>query len=97
MKKEITIEEIKKIASLAHIDITDDEAKKYATQIAEILEYVELLDEIDIEGETFKSQTDFVNVFREDVPSDSLTQDEAIQNRKNGSNNGYLVISSVLE
>lgn len=97
MKKEITIEEIKKIASLAHIDITDEEAKKYAIQIAEILEYVELLDEVDIKGETFKSQSDFVNVFREDITKESLTQEQALQNRKKQSKNGYLVISSVLD
>ena len=97
MKKEITIDEIKKIASLAHIDITEEEAAKYAVQIAEILEYVDLLEEVDIEGETFRSQTDFVNIFREDETQDSLTQDQALQNRKDNSTGGYLVISSVLD
>lgn len=97
MKKNITVEEILKIANLAHIQITNEEAERYAQQIGEILDYVSLLDEVDVKDAEFKSQTDLSNVFRDDETKPSIPQDKITQNRKTSSRGGYLVISSVLE
>lgn len=96
MKKNITVEDVKKIASLAHINVNEDEAKKYAEQLAAILSYIEKLDEVDTKGIHFKSQTDLKNVFREDMPKESLDQKDVLKNRKDRSKGGSLVISSVL-
>lgn len=43
----ISESDIEKIAQLAHLEITDDERRKFAPQIAEIVTYVEQLNEID--------------------------------------------------
>src|SRR5260221_10952026 len=43
----ITEADIEKIAQLAHLEITDDERRLFAPQIAEIVAYVEQLKEID--------------------------------------------------
>ena len=43
----ITIEEIRKIAQLAHLEITDAEAELYTGQMANIVAYVEQLNELD--------------------------------------------------
>ena len=43
----ISESDIEKIAQLAHLDITDDERRMFAPQIAEIVTYVEQLNEID--------------------------------------------------
>jgi aspartyl-tRNA(Asn)/glutamyl-tRNA(Gln) amidotransferase subunit C len=43
----ISESDIEKIAQLAHLEITDDERRMFASQIAEIVTYVEQLDEID--------------------------------------------------
>jgi aspartyl-tRNA(Asn)/glutamyl-tRNA(Gln) amidotransferase subunit C len=43
----ITESDIEKIAQLAHLEITDDERRVFAPQIAEIVTYVEQLSEID--------------------------------------------------
>ncbi|HST53063.1 MAG TPA: Asp-tRNA(Asn)/Glu-tRNA(Gln) amidotransferase subunit GatC [Pyrinomonadaceae bacterium] len=43
----ITESDIKKIAALAHLEITDDELRTLAPQIASIVEYVEQLDALD--------------------------------------------------
>lgn len=96
MKKNISIEDVKKIATLAHIEITEDEAIKFTKQIGDILAYVEKLNEVDTTGAEFKSQTDLKNVFREDEPKPSLLQSEVLRNRKSKSKAGSLVISSVL-
>lgn len=39
--------DIEKIAQLAHLEITDDERRMFAPQIADIVTYVEQLNEID--------------------------------------------------
>lgn len=45
----ITAEEIRKIAFLAHLEITDEEVAHYTPQMASIVEYVEQLNELDTE------------------------------------------------
>ncbi len=43
----ITESDIEKVAQLAHLEITDEERRVFAPQIAEIVSYVEQLSEID--------------------------------------------------
>lgn len=43
----ITKEEIRKIAQLAHLEITDEEVEIYTPQMASIVSYVEQLNELD--------------------------------------------------
>jgi aspartyl-tRNA(Asn)/glutamyl-tRNA(Gln) amidotransferase subunit C len=43
----ITEADIEKVAQLAHLDITDEERRVFAPQMAEIVAYVEQLNEID--------------------------------------------------
>ena len=46
----ISESDIEKIAQLAHLEITDDERRMFAPQMAEIVTYVEQLNEIDTEA-----------------------------------------------
>jgi len=43
----LTHDQIKKLAELARIELTEQEIKKYGEQISSILDYVKQLDEID--------------------------------------------------
>jgi aspartyl-tRNA(Asn)/glutamyl-tRNA(Gln) amidotransferase subunit C len=43
----ISESDIEKIAQLAHLEISDDERRMFAPQIAEIVTYVEQLNEVD--------------------------------------------------
>jgi len=43
----ITESDIEKVAQLAHLEITDEERRIFAPQIAEIVSYVEQLSELD--------------------------------------------------
>jgi aspartyl-tRNA(Asn)/glutamyl-tRNA(Gln) amidotransferase subunit C len=43
----ITESDIRKIAELAHLEITEEELRAYTPQIAEIVAYVEQLNEVD--------------------------------------------------
>lgn len=96
MKQKVTVEKVKEMAKLAHISVSEEEAVKYANQIESIINYVEKLSEVDTTGVEFKSHTDLKNVFREDIPEESLDSSNALRNRKDKVKNGSLVIKSVL-
>lgn len=42
--------DVRKIAKLAHLEITDEEVEKYTPQMAGIVGYIEQLNELDTEG-----------------------------------------------
>ena len=93
-KSELTKEDINKLVSLAKITLTDSEKGKYAKQLSSILDYVDQIDEIDTGEIDFKTHVDTKNVFKDDVPGESLSQKEAISQTKN--KNGYIIINRVL-
>ena len=75
--------DVRKVATLAHLEITDDEVALYTPQMAEIVKYVEQLNELDTEdiepmlgGLTDEGEA--TNTTREDVVRDSLGQTAAL-------------------
>ena len=79
----ITESDIKKIASLAHLEITDEELRTLAPQVASIVAYVEQLNELDtsavepaIGGLTPEGER--TAVARDDSPRPSLGQQLAL-------------------
>ena len=75
--------DIKKIAKLAHLEITDEEVALYTPQMSSIVGYVEQLNELDTEnveaslgGLTKEGET--TETRREDVPHESLGQKKAL-------------------
>ena len=76
-------EEVKKIANLARIEISEEEADKYATELSDILGFVEKLDEADTDGiEPIAHITGAKNVVREDkiIEYSEETKDNIIKN-----------------
>ena len=74
--------DIRKIANLARLELTDDEAARYEPQLEQILKHVEQLKKVDIEGiEPMAHATPVFDVIREDVAhGESFTQEEALAN-----------------
>lgn len=75
--------DIRQIAKLAHLEITDEEVALYTPQMASIVGYVEQLNELDtteiepaIGGLTPEGAA--TNTVREDVPHESLGQKLAL-------------------
>jgi aspartyl-tRNA(Asn)/glutamyl-tRNA(Gln) amidotransferase subunit C len=71
--------DVKKIAELAHLEISDEEVELYTPQMASIVEYVEQLNELDTEniepalgGLVIKG--DAADASRDDVVRPSLGQ-----------------------
>ncbi len=76
--------DVKKVAELAHLEITDDEIILYSPQMDEIVAYVEQLNELDTEsveasigGLTVEGEK--TRTGREDLPRDSLGQEKALE------------------
>lgn len=77
----ITIKDVEHISWLASIRISEEEKEELVAQFNTILEYFQQMDEVDTEGvEPTYRVVDLANVFREDVPGDSLSQEEALRN-----------------
>ena len=75
----ITIEEVKKIAQLARIDLSEEEEKLHAETISVVLDYMKILDEVNISGIELTSQvTGLMNVTREDQVIDCKYSDKLI-------------------
>ena len=77
----LTIEEVEHVANLARLTFSDAEKEKLTEQLAEILGYIEQLNELDTDDVGPTSHAIPVkNVVRPDVVVPSLTQDEALAN-----------------
>ena len=75
--------DVKKVATLAHLEITDDEVALYTPQMAEIVKYVEQLNELDTENIEpmlggLTDEGEATVTAREDVVRESFSQDEAL-------------------
>ena len=96
----ITAEDIRKIAYLAHLEITDEEVALYTPQMASIVEYVEQLGELDTSaiepamgGMTVEGE--FTDVSREDLARPSLGQKNALAEAPD-SHSGHFRVPKVL-
>ena len=75
--------DVRKVAKLAHLEITEDEVELYTPQMAVIVKYVEQLNELDtgdiepmLGGLTTEGQATVA--IREDIPHESLGQKAAL-------------------
>lgn len=79
----ITVEEVKKIAKLANMNVSGEE-EKFAQMFTDTLKKIQDLNELDTKGvpETFQV-TGLTNVFQDEkLGEDSLTKEEALSNAK---------------
>lgn len=75
--------DVKKVAHLARIHLSDEEAVVFQEQVEQILHYVEQLNRIDVEGiEPTAHAAAVFDVIREDVADSThqLSQEEALHN-----------------
>jgi aspartyl-tRNA(Asn)/glutamyl-tRNA(Gln) amidotransferase subunit C len=64
---DLSRDDVLKLAQLARLDLTDDEVEEYARELSEILQYVEKLQAVDIDGLQPTNQvTGLTNVSRPD-------------------------------
>ena len=76
--------DVKHVAKLAHLEITDEEVAIYTPQLAEVVKYIEQLNELDTENVEpaiggLTGEGELTVTTREDVPRGSLSQEEALR------------------
>lgn len=81
--------DVRKIAKLAHLEISDEEVALYTPQMADIVKYVEQLNELDTDdiepmlgGLTVEGEA--TQTIREDIVIDSLGQTAALSEAPSG-------------
>jgi aspartyl-tRNA(Asn)/glutamyl-tRNA(Gln) amidotransferase subunit C len=75
----ITVEEVRRIAALAHLEFTDSEHEELAGQLSDILSYVEKLEALDVSSVGPTSHLlDSGEAFRDDAEQPSLSEEEAL-------------------
>lgn len=88
----ITREEVKHVAHLAKLNLSEEELVKMTGQLDNILSYVDKLDELDTTGVKPTTHAFSVsNAFREDVVVESLSQGEAVANGPQQNGESFIV------
>lgn len=88
----LTCEDVRKVSLLARLDLTDDELETMTDQLGQIVDYVDLLSELDTENvEPMAHPIDLANVFGEDAVRPSLDRTHALQNAPRHDGTCYLV------
>jgi len=77
----LTADEVRKVAALARLELSDAEVDQFADELSSILDYIEQLGEVDVAGlEPMAHAMDRINVFADDAPRDSLPREAALAN-----------------
>lgn len=80
----VTKNEVEHIAKLAKLKFDDVEINEYTTQLNQILEYVDKLNELDTENvKPLSHPVEGENVFREDQLKNSTPTHDALKNSSN--------------
>jgi aspartyl-tRNA(Asn)/glutamyl-tRNA(Gln) amidotransferase subunit C len=91
----LTKDQVRHVAKLANLPLTEEEEEKFSTQLSAVLEYIDKLNQVETKGvdPTYNTSGN-VSVTREDEPTDSLTQDQATKNVSN-TKDGFFVTKGV--
>jgi len=89
-------DQVRHIAKLANLSLSDKELNMYTKQISDVLSYMDILEEVDTKNvePTYQLLDASFNIFREDIIKNSLTQEEALQSTNN-SYRGYFMTDNV--
>ena len=81
MENLMDMDRVRRLGDISHIELTDEQLRTFAGQLADILAYIEPLRGLDTRGvEPMMHGVDLVNVLMPDVPGESLTPDAALAN-----------------
>ena len=85
-------ETVRRVARLARIDLSDEEIRTYGAQLGSILDFMEQLNALDLEGvEPLAHAGDFDTPLRDDTPVPSLPRRAALDNAPAKDEGSFLV------
>jgi len=81
MNKKIDQQQVKKVANLARLDLSEPEINKFTDQLNAIFEYVEKMNELETENvKPLAHCLPISNCFRQDIVKDSLGTEKTLLN-----------------
>ena len=88
--------EVRQVAKLSRLKLTDDEVAQFTGQLAAVLGHIATLNELDVSDvEPLAHASDRHSVLRDDVPGDCLTPEVALQNAPDRQD-GFFKVPKVL-
>lgn len=94
----VSQDDVKHIAKLANLKLTEEEINKFTPQLSTIVDYISELSEVDTKDTEPTSQTTgLTDVSREDqvISDESLSQDKALSGTEEV-HNGYFKVGAIL-
>ncbi len=80
------------VANLARLNLTPDEKERFAAQIGDVISYIALLNEVNVEGvEPTAHAFPVVNVWAADVAEPGLSVEDALRNAPEQRDNMFVV------
>lgn len=77
----LTKQDVERLAVSAQLKLDDNTCARFSEELNQVLEYVQVLQDIDTEGTApFMQASERVNIFRDDVPEDPLPLEEVFKN-----------------
>jgi len=93
----VTKEDVKYVADLARLKLADEEISKLAGDMNRILEYMDLLAEVDTSNvEPLEHVTEFTAEFRKDEAEKPLSHEDALKNAPDADTD-YFRVPRVIE
>ena len=93
----LTEEEVRHVAALARVAMTDDEVELMRSQLSNILEHVSVLNEVDTDGvEPTGHSVDVTSVMRDDEVRDSSPREDVLTNAPSRQDE-FIRVKAVLE
>lgn len=93
----LTIDEVRKVARLARLELDDAEMAQQGRHLNDLLARIEELQALDVEGiEPTSHSIPLFNVLRDDTARPSLTRDEVLQNAPEA-RDGCFVVPRIIE
>lgn len=97
-EKHLSESDVRRIAELAHIQVTDEHVAEIGQGLEKVLDFVDQLQSVDTDGIEPTSQvTGLADVLREDVVKPSPVTRQVLLAQAPGQENGYIKVKRVIK
>jgi len=87
-------EQVLHVARLARLELTDDEVGRMSEELSAVADYIEKIDELDLDGVAPTTHVvEVSNTLRPDEPQPSLPREVALENAPSVADGGFRVPS----
>jgi aspartyl-tRNA(Asn)/glutamyl-tRNA(Gln) amidotransferase subunit C len=97
MSENLTPDVVRRVARLSRLKLDDAEVSRLASELSQVLHYVDQLNQLDVTGvEPMAHAIELTNVFRADDPRPSLPREAALANAPK-SDGKYFLVPPILD